>query len=105
VAKPAAAVSLDPQQQKHLESLVRSGQTPPQIVLRARIVLLASQGTSNRSIAKKLGISRPTVLLWRARFRQAGVSALGDAKRPGRKANSSAKKSKQRSRPRSITRR
>ena len=69
--------------------------------------VLSQRGTKAEQvqIAKKLGISRPTVLLWRARFRQAGVSALGDDKLPGRKANLSAKKSKQRSRPRSIPRR
>eukprot|EP01133_Synstelium_polycarpum_P026200 gene26200-31483_t len=35
---------------------------------RARIVLLASQGESNSSIAELVGVSRPTVISWRARY-------------------------------------
>lgn len=66
--------------------MVCSGKTPQKIVLRTRIVLLAGQGRPNHAIARQFDTSRPTVLLWRARFRQAGVPGLlQDAKRPGRK--------------------
>ena len=84
--KPANALGIDANQQKRLEHLVRSGKTPQKIVLRARIVLLASQGRPNHAIARQLDTSRPTVLLWRERFSHAGVPGLmRDAKRPGRK--------------------
>jgi transposase len=53
--------------------------------MRARIVLAASDGTANRVIARGLGVSRPTVIQWRARFARRGVAALlQDAPRPGR---------------------
>jgi transposase len=40
----------------------------------------------NRAIAAQLGVSRPTVLLWRGRFARSGVPGLmKDARRPGRK--------------------
>lgn len=89
--RPAAALGIDAQQQQRLEQLLRSGRTPQKIVLRARMVLLASQGVPNNAIARQVVTSRPTVLLWRERFRQFGVPGLlRDAKRPGRKPSLSA---------------
>lgn len=83
---PAAALAIDENQRKRLQSLVRSGKTPQKIALRARIVLLAAEGTPNNAIAGQVGTSRPTVLLWRQRFSRLGVSGImKDAKRPGRK--------------------
>ena len=51
---------------------------------RARIVLLASEQRSNTEIAELVGVSRPTVLLWRGRFETGGLAALEDLDRPGR---------------------
>ena len=51
--------------------------------MRARIVLLAGEGESNSQIARALGVSRPTVILWRARFAEGGTQALSVTK-PGR---------------------
>jgi len=49
-------------------------------------VLLAQEGLANRAIARRLDISRPTVILWRERFAQGGVQALTeDAPGRGRK--------------------
>lgn len=82
---PAPALKIDGNQEKRLKSLVGSGKTPQKIALRARIVLLAAAGQANHASAAQLGISRPTVLLWRRRFQQAGVPGLlKDARRPGR---------------------
>ncbi len=82
---PAVALHLDESQRKRLSFLVGSGRTPQKIALRARIILLAGQGLANHAIAEKLEVSRPTVLLWRNRFRQRGVPGISqDAPRPGR---------------------
>ncbi|MCU0611552.1 MAG: helix-turn-helix domain-containing protein, partial [Candidatus Eisenbacteria bacterium] len=67
---------IDDSQRKRLSFLASSGKTPQAIARRARIVLLAAEGTSNTAIARVLGISRPTVLLWRARFTRFGVRGL-----------------------------
>src|SRR5215469_4621674 len=84
--KPAPALWVDANQEKRLKHLVVAGKTPQKIALRARIVLLAGQGVPNHAIAGELGISRPTVLLWRGRFARSGVPGLmKDARRPGRK--------------------
>ena len=68
-----------------LSFLAASGKTPQKIALRARIILLAADGTANHAIAGQLGISRPTVLLWRDRFEAFGVPGLmKERKRSGR---------------------
>ena len=83
---PAAPLQIDAKQQKQLEALVNSGRTPQKIVRRAQIVLQAAIGRSNYAVAKELGTTRRIVLLWRHRFKQAGVSGLmKDAPRPRRK--------------------
>src|SRR5439155_27144749 len=77
---------VDTNQRKRLEYLVRAGTTSQKVVRRARIVLLASEGVPNLAIARAVGTSRPTVLLWRARFVQGGVPGLfRELPRPGRK--------------------
>ena len=83
---PAPALWLDANQRKRLEFLARAGATPQKIALRVRVILLAGDGMPNNAIAARLGIGRPTVLLWRARFRAGGTPALlTDGQRPGRK--------------------
>src|ERR1035437_2594895 len=82
----ATALYCDQNQQSRLKHLESSGGTPQKIALRARIVLRAVEGRANLTIAKELGVSRPTVLLWRGRFASAGVPGImADAPRPGRK--------------------
>ena len=66
-----------------LERWVGAQKTPQSVAVRARIVLLAGEGESNSQIARALGVSRPTVILWRARFAEGGTQALSVTK-PGR---------------------
>jgi len=72
----ADCLPMSKEQQHQLEAWVRAPSTPQKIVLRARICLLACTGLSNRRIARDLHTSRPTVLLWRHRFAEAGVVGL-----------------------------
>lgn len=82
----ASALVINRDQRRQLESLRSNGKTPQKIALRAKLVLLASEGKANSIIAKALGVSRPTVLLWRKRFGQSGVPGImKDAPRSGRK--------------------
>src|SRR4051794_19747800 len=64
--------------------LTRSSAGSAGLAARARIVLLAADGTSNVQIAELVGVSRPTVDLWRNRYREHGLAGLVDADRPGR---------------------
>jgi len=77
----AAALSLDDAQKVQLESLVRAGTTPQSLARRCQAILLASQGVSNRLIARQTGLSRPTVLATRVLFTEKGVDALCEPKR------------------------
>ena len=58
---------------------------PVRLVQRARIIQRAAQGAQNKDIAVELGVSRPTVQLWRERFLSLRLEGLEkDAPRPGR---------------------
>ena len=74
--KPSEILIMIDEQRRTLDTWVRSGSTPQRIAMRARICLLAATGISNNSISKQLGISRPTVILWRKRFQADGPSGL-----------------------------
>ena len=67
-----------------LEGWVRASTVESGLARRARIVLLASEQRSNTEIASLVGVSRPTVLLWRGRYAAGGLAALRDLDRPGR---------------------
>lgn len=52
--------------------------------MRARIVLAGADGESNTAVAERLGITRQTVVTWRARYVAEGLRGLHDRVRPGR---------------------
>lgn len=67
-----------------LVRLTRSSSVRAGLAQRARIVLLASEGMRNSEIAVRVGVTRPTVNLWRSRSAEAGMAGLVDVDRPGR---------------------
>jgi len=71
---------------ERLNSLRRSSTVEAGLAMRARIVLLAAEGVSNAEIARRVGVSRPTVVGWRQRYADSGISGLADLDRPGRPA-------------------
>jgi transposase len=73
---PATALPLDPSQKHALESLARAGTTPQSVARKCQVVLLASAGVANNSIAQQTGLSRPTVIAIRTVFGRDGVGAL-----------------------------
>jgi len=64
------------EQKQTLETWGRAPTSPQYLVTRARICLAAHRGDSNSQIATALHTTRPTVLLWRARFAQSGPTGL-----------------------------
>lgn len=76
--KPTNALAITMEQKQTLESWVRAGTTPQRMVLRSKICLFAANGFSNNAIAKELKTSRPTVLLWRDRFKKQGLLGLSE---------------------------
>lgn len=76
MTKPAAPLPMSLDQKHTLEAWVRGQNTPQSIARRARIALLAADGLSNTQIARGVGVSRPTAILWRERFREDGPEGL-----------------------------
>src|SRR5215470_4295621 len=72
----AREVRLKPKIRKVLEARCRAPSTPQGEVKRARIVLLAADGRSTRSIAAEVGVQPRIVSLWRRRFADHGLGGL-----------------------------
>jgi transposase len=83
MASTTTSTRISDEQRAVLERWVAAHSTPQSVAMRARIVLLASEGASNSEIARELRVSRPTVILWRKRFAVGGPRALTETK-PGR---------------------
>src|SRR5438445_3959942 len=81
---PRGSVAIPDVDRDILESWVRAPSMPGGMAQRARIVLAAAGGEGTSAIARRLGVTRPTVIHWRERYRRAGVDGLGDAPRSGR---------------------
>ena len=67
-----------------LLSWTRSSAVRAGLSTRAKIVLAAGDGEGTSSIARRLGVSRPTVILWRERYTARGLAGLDDEDRSGR---------------------
>ena len=74
----AAEVRLMAADRAVLEARVRAPTTEQRDVFRARIILLADEGRSTRSIARTLGTMPRTVSNWRGRFARAGLAGLSN---------------------------
>ena len=70
--------------QHRLREWTRSLTIPAGVAQRARIVLLAAEGTSNSEVGRRVGVSLPTVHVWRVLYATGGVAALDDRPRSGR---------------------
>lgn len=79
----AVEVRLTPEDRSALEATLRAPTSQQRDVLRARIVLLAAENRSTRSIAKVVGVMPRTVSLWGGRYARDGVAGLRDKPRPG----------------------
>src|SRR5438309_11166596 len=81
----AREVWLKPKVRKMLEARCRAPTTPQRDVRRARIVLLAAEGRSTRSIAEEVGVQPRIVSNWRWRFAEHGLGGLKDRPWAGKK--------------------
>lgn len=67
-----------------LESIARSQSLPAALSRRAQMVLRMADGESNTVVARRYRVSRPTVTLWRTRYRERGLAGLHNELKPGR---------------------
>ena len=79
----AVAIALDEAEKTALTALIRKHGAPQSLALRARIVLAAESGLTNKEIAAKLGVCAHTAGVWRNRFARDGMDGLYDEPRPG----------------------
>ncbi len=73
-------------EQAKLGALSREYTAPYYQVIRAKIILFASEGLGNDQISERLDIPRKSVVKWRQRFHHERLDGLADQPRPGRPA-------------------
>jgi transposase len=71
-------VNLSEAERQGLGKLVKAHSTPQQIVLRARIVLAASQGLNNEQVGRELHVGVDMVRYWRQRWLAGQVIPLSE---------------------------
>ena len=89
----AAEITLSKEEHRKLEKWASARSTPVRLRERARIVLMASKGMTNKTIAAELGTDANKVGRWRSRVAHEGVSCI-EKERP-RGANHGGKNSDQ----------
>src|SRR5919199_1924100 len=73
----APALVLTDDQREALQRLARSSSDRHLTVLRAKALLLASEGVGNYEIARRVGVSANSVRKWRASFIERGLDGFG----------------------------
>jgi transposase len=82
--KSPFAIELTEQERTELRARCRQYTAPYRDVIRAKIVLLASQGLANDAIAARLDTPRQIVSKWRQRFYAKRLAGLEEQPRGGR---------------------
>ena len=80
----AAEIVLTTCERRRLEEVVRAARSSQRDAQRARVVLLAARGRTNREIGATLGVEANTAGRWRTRYQTEGPKGLRDAPRSGR---------------------
>jgi transposase-like protein len=81
---PSSALELSDEDRARLASWTRSRTLSAGRAERARIVLAVAAGAGTSAVARRVGVSRPTVIKWRDRFVAHGLAGLEDEERSGR---------------------
>jgi transposase len=76
------SVTLSEKQHALLEHLSRRQTSSQRLVRRVKTLLIAADGASNESMARRLRLDRDTIRMWRRRW-QAGAEALDAAEAAG----------------------
>jgi transposase len=83
MSRPVTKITLTEDDRQTLQQWVRSSKTEQRMVLRARIILAAAEGSATQAIAQQLGQRTATVSKWRLRFARQGLRGLRDGARTG----------------------
>jgi transposase len=77
-------IFLDHKEERRLEAIAQKYTSPYCDVMRAKVVLLAAQGLSNKEIGERLQLPRQIVSKWRKRFFEERLAGLQERPRRGR---------------------
>src|SRR5918998_333623 len=80
----AAPLALREGDRERLEGWLRSSTIQAGVAERARVGVPPAGGAPHVEIAARVGVSRPTVTGWRARYDRSGIAGLCDEARSGR---------------------
>ena len=83
IGRPKAPFTLADDERAVLERWARRPKSAQALALRSRIVLACAEGTANKEVAARLGVTPQMVGKWRARFVAGGLEGLADEPRPG----------------------
>ena len=72
----ASPLILNPDEQSSLEKILSSSLSPIRLICRAKVILLAHLGETNKSISESLKISKDTVSSYRKRYLSYGLKGL-----------------------------
>jgi transposase len=81
---PSAALTISDEDRSTLTTWIRSSTVSAGHAERAAIVLACAGGAGTSEAARRLGLTRPTVIKWRDRFARHGMAGLDDEPRSGR---------------------
>jgi transposase len=82
--KPSPKIELPSVDKELLEAWAKSQTMPHNLVQRAQIILLSSQGIAVKEVAARLSTYPNKIIHWRKRYENGGISALKDRPRSGR---------------------
>ena len=82
--KSPYVIALSDAERKELERIASQYTSPYYLVVRAKTVLMASQGLENKTIGERLSLPRQIVSKWRKRFFEQRLDGLEDLPRIGR---------------------
>lgn len=76
-------ITLSEEERGRLISIARRATSTQREALRARIILAAAEGATDKEIALRLGIANSTAFVWRRRFSEYRIAGLEDGRRTG----------------------
>jgi transposase len=77
-------IFLDYKEERYFKAIARKYTSPYCNVMRAKVVILAAQGLSNKGIGQRLQLPRQIVSKWRKRFFEERLAGLQERPRRGR---------------------
>ena len=84
--KSPYTILLGQDEKRNLQAIARKYTSPYRDVMRAKVILLAAEGLSNKQIGARLELPRQIVSKWRKRFFEQRLAGLQERPRRGRPA-------------------